>query len=253
MLRRFYLASAALLGLSCLSGCMGYGNQVPADKAFAMSASALAGSESYGFAGEVAIYDPSGTVANQSRYQGEVTGHGNLNLKWSGGQVLRAKAAEEGPSTFHPMELLKAIQSGGAKAEYDTQQAANGAGDVRLRLTLVPETARNQIANSLKEELDRLRTDLKGRKLTAEQKKRAEDLLTHADSRLDAALATLKVQTVCLWTADPKTWFPRQMTEQTQLAYTWNGKPYSEKRVSVTDFLPAGRSVTMGKNAHRIP
>ncbi|MBW5444702.1 hypothetical protein GE107_01295 [Cohnella sp. CFH 77786] len=251
LLRKRAVGSAAAILFVCsiMPACTG--QTVSAEKAFALSASALSGRDRYAFAGEVSIIDPSGAVADNSRYEGEVTGHGNLDLQWTGGQLLRARGATVRPTSFHPMQLLKAIQSGNASAAYDGPPAADGT--VRLRLTVGPETARRQIAEGLRAQMAELKADADARGLRPEQRKRADQVLSRANRHLEAALYTLQVRTVVLWTADRKTWFPRRMTERTELAYTWDGNPYREERVSATDFLSAGRNGTMQKNAYLNP
>ena len=56
---------------------------LPADEAFALSASALSGTENYSFDGDVTVVDPGGWVSDKAKFQGEVSSHGNLKLQWS--------------------------------------------------------------------------------------------------------------------------------------------------------------------------
>jgi hypothetical protein len=246
--RTLITAALAVCTLVSLSACLGNEASMPAEKAFALSASALSGSDRYGVDGEISIYDHNGVVAEQSRYTGEVTGHGKLNLQWSGGRGrgIRTRVAGD-PASYHPLQLLKAIKKGKAEVVYAGQPDPNG--DLQFRVTLAEEAARSQIADSLRAEMKQLRTEMNGREWGPSERGQANRVLAEADRNLEAALSGLRVNTVCLWSADRRTWFPRQMTEQTELAYKWKGKPYREKRVSVTNFLPAGQSGTMVKNS----
>jgi hypothetical protein len=237
----FLLLAAAIT----LPACQANPDRLSAEKAFAMSASALSGSDHYGFDGEVSIYDPSGVLAETSRFQGEVTGHGNLNLKWSGGNEIRTRAAGS-PGSYHPLQLLEAIGNHKAKVTYDRPPDADGT--VRLRVTLDDAAARSRMAASLRAQLGQLKQNLQSRNLAPEERLQAKEILSRADRQMETALSTLRVRTVCLWETDNRTWFPRQMKEQSELTYTWLGKPGKEKRVSVTNFLPAGRNGTMEKN-----
>ncbi|TJY43281.1 hypothetical protein E5161_05130 [Cohnella pontilimi] len=245
---RTRMAVFALLCLALTStGCMQRAEGMPADKAFALSASALSGSDSYGVAGEIAVYDPNGAIAGKSRYEGEVTGHGKINVKWSDSSPLvrtQAAGTQKGQPAFPPLQLLNEVKHGKATVKYADR--SNEDRVVKLLVTLDENTATKRIAEGLRAEIRGLRTDVTGKSLSAKQRKQAEDVLSKADRTLDEALSTLRVRTVCLWTADRSTWFPRQMREETVLSYRWNGKPYREKRVSETNFLRGGSNGTMG-------
>lgn len=233
------LAAAASLGLSA---CGGGDASIPAEKAFALSASALSGSDRYGFNGEVSVVGPGGMIADKSRFSGEVTGHGNLNLKWSGGQKLGSGSMAK-PVSYQPLQLLEAIGNRSAKVAY--AGPPDPAGNVLLRISLSEEAARRRIADALRTDLAKIRSDTEKRKLTAAERTRAERMLSQASRQMESALATLKVNTVCLWKTDPKTWFPRQMTERTELSYQWQGQARREERISVTNFLRSDRNGTM--------
>jgi hypothetical protein len=221
---------------------------MPPDKAFALSASALSGSDRYGVAGQVSIFDPNGRIADKSRYEGEVTGHGNFNVKWSeGASLVRTLAAkgQQSPARFQPLQLLDEVRHGTAHVAYADQPYADG--NVRLLVTLNDNTAKRRIADGLRAELSGLRTELKGKTLSSVKRNQATTALDRADRTLNKALSSLQVKTVCLWTADRNTWFPRQMKEQTELAYQWNGKTLREKRVAETNFLRGTPNGTIRK------
>lgn len=251
--RRRTLLPAAAAGLACwlVSGCVGENAAMPADKALALSASALSGSDTYGFNGEISVFDPNGMMADTSRFTGEVTGHGKMKINWTD-ESGRLQARETGkPSDVHPLQLLKSIGDRTARVAYAQQPGRNGG--VQLSVTLDEAAAKRRIEESLRAQMKALENLANDRKLDAEGRKQAAALLSQASGKLNAALATLTVHTECLWAADARTWFPSRMTEQTELAYEWEGKPYREKRVSVTNFLPAGRNGTMVKNSSSNP
>ena len=243
-------AAMAVAAVLCMcagtSACTGGGKPMSADKAFALSASALSGMDSFGFDGQLSIVDPAGTVAAHSRYRGEVTGHGDLKLQWTGGQMLGSAAAPEVPAAYNPLQILKAIQNDGANVACEGLPTDDGT--VRLKVTLPDETARRRVAEQLRSELAQIKAGLNGRRLSAAKRKEAGQIVDEAGGQLEAALSTLRARTFCLWTADRKTWLPSRMTEETELVYAWKGRPCRERRVSVTDFLPGGSSGTMGKS-----
>jgi hypothetical protein len=246
-LRMRMVTFVVLCVMAILSGCTQRKSDMPANKAFALSASALSGSDRYGVAGEVAIYDPNGVMAGNSRYEGEVTGHGNFNLKWSeGSSAVRALEAttQKGQPAFQPLQLLSEVEHGKAAVKYADNPYAGG--NVRLLVNLNGNAAKRRIADGLRAEIRGLRNSMTGKTLRPDQRKQAENVLNKADRSLNEAIATLQVNTVCLWTADRSTWFPRQMREETELAYRWNGKSFREKRVSETNFLHGGSNGTMG-------
>jgi hypothetical protein len=104
--------------------------------------------------------------------------------------------------------------------------------------------AKDRVVKQLKEEFALLRSD-KG--LLRGDPDEAEKILRTSEARLQTALDTLKVKTTCQWTANPKSWFPSQMKEETVLSYDWDGKPCQEKRVSETNFLLKAQGGTMKK------
>jgi hypothetical protein len=220
---------------------------MPPDKAFALSASALSGSDRYRVEGQVSIFDPNGVMAGNSRYEGEVTGHGNFNLKWSeGAPLVRIRAAggqQRSTTRFQPLQLLDEVQHGTAHVEYADQPYADG--NVRLLVKLNDNAAKRRIAEGLRAELSGFRTEIKGKTLSSVKRNQAATVLDQADRNLSKALSTLQVKTLCLWTADRNTWFPRQMKEETELAYQWNGRTLREKRVTETNFLRGGPNGTI--------
>jgi hypothetical protein len=235
---------AALSLILLLSGCRPGVRSMSADKAFALSASALSGSDRYGLTGVVSIFDPNGVRSGTTRYQGEVTGHGKFNLhRMEGASLVRTRAVAGGSSSFQPLQLLSDVQHHTADVTYADHAYENDT--VRLQVKLTDAAANKRIADDLRSELRSLRGDMKKRSLKPAQRKQAEAALDRADRRLNEALSTLKVTTVCLWTADRNTWFPRQMTEDTRLSYQWNGRTYREKRVSETNFLRGGGNDTI--------
>ncbi|WP_276352642.1 hypothetical protein [Cohnella caldifontis] len=247
ILRPGWRAGIVLCGLAAaLAGCANGKNGISADKAFALSASALSGSDSYGLNGEVSILDPNGVVADYSSYNGQVTGHGQLKLTWTGGRAIRTRAAD-GPPAYRPLQLLSVVQHGNAKVGYADGDAEGKSpdGTVTLRLELNPDAAGKPFADGLRGEMAQLRSAVKAKKLDAARRTEANRILDDADRDLEAALSSIKASTVILWTADRKTWFPRKMSEQSELVYTWKGKTYREKRMSVTNFLPVGRNGTI--------
>jgi len=215
-----------------LQGCAGSPERVSAEEAFALSASALSGSESYGFVGEIALFDPYGRLGGKSAFEGQVSGHGDLKINWKPGDGIseRAHAAKSG--TDRPLKLLEALNGRSATISYEEAPMADR--PVALRIKLNGELAKARIADGLREEMKLLRTD---ESLPGLHSAEREKTLASADKKLEAALSTLQVETVVHWTANPKSWFPIRMEEETELNYTWEGVSYREKRTSATDFL----------------
>jgi hypothetical protein len=238
----YIAARAGICSVLLLQGCAFWPASMPAEKAFALSASALSGSERYGFNGEVAVVDAGGWVANRAKYKGEVVGHGNMNMEVTPKQQGAAVNSQQPAASFQPLQLLKAINNGSASVSY--AERPNRSEPVRFRIKLDKDVARKRIADSLRADLAAVRNE---RKPAGKNRAAAEKVLTRADQTLELALSTLQVSTVCLWSADPRTWFPRQLKEETVLQYTLGGRPYQEKRVSVTNFLPDNRSGTISK------
>ncbi|MFC4598813.1 hypothetical protein [Cohnella hongkongensis] len=220
--------------LLAAAGCVGPDARMPADKAFALSASALSGTDSYGFAGELALYNPKGRMETKAAFEGEVNRHGSMKLNWTTSDKPEGEAegTEGSAPSYRPLSLLKALGSRSAAIEYADPPSPGV--PVRIRIRLDEETAKRRIADALREEMDEVRAD---RTLYGTDPERARRKLEEANRKLEAALATLKVDTVVLWTANSKSWFPIRMEEETELSYAWEGKAYSEKRMSETNFL----------------
>ncbi|MFC4305826.1 hypothetical protein [Cohnella boryungensis] len=229
-------AAGLCAGLALLIGetsCMGPGTGMAAEQAFAMSASALSGAESYGLAGEIALYEPGGKLGSKAAYKGEVRQHGNVKLSWRTPGALTANAKNAyRPAGYRPLKLLEVMNGRNAAMAFVGGTSADGS--VRLRIKLNDKTAKDRIAGELRQEIENLRTgNLAGGS-------REKELLATAERRLEEALATLSVDTVVYWTADSKSWFPKRMKEETALSYRWKGKAFSEKRICLTNFLASG-------------
>ncbi|MFC5469905.1 hypothetical protein ACFPPD_14320 [Cohnella suwonensis] len=217
-----------------LQGCMAGSRSIPAKDALALSASALAGSENYAFAGELSLYDAGGEVGSRSAFEGQVTGHGNLKLQWKPSEL---SAMETGDSasyeTYRPLQLLEALKGDDATAAYAEKPTQSK--PVKLVVRLDDEVAKRRVAEELRQQLAMLRsTYATGSKETGVGK--AAAILSEAEARMEAAIKSLKVRTVCYWTADPKNWFPSQLKEESQLSYEWEGRSLNEKRSSETNF-----------------
>jgi hypothetical protein len=236
------IISGATLALFSLQGCMASTNSLPANKALALSASALSGSESYGFSGEVSVINPGGFVGSKAAYEGEVTSHGNMKMKWTNSMALTTTTKPHNTTSYQPLQLLESINSQSAVISY--VQAPSPNRPVHLQIKLDDDVARKRVVAGLRADLALLRSDnnlLKG------NRKEADKILSNAGKRLDTAISTLKVTTVCDWTTDPKDWFPNQLKEETVLTYMWDNKPCREKRVSKTNFLHNAQNGTMKK------
>lgn len=214
-------------------------SRMPADEAFALSASALSGSESYGLVGEISVIDTGGYVANKLAYEGEVTGHGNIKVQW---KSLGTRTMAERPveSNYEPLDLLKKIQDKSAAISY--KPSAGSPGQVQFAIKLDDAVAKQRIADQLRKELNTLEQD---KMLLERNSKKSTEVLSQAKATLEDVLTSLKVTTNCQWSANKRTWFPTQLQEDTLLQYTWKGKPYREKRISVTNFRAASRSGTI--------
>lgn len=246
--RRRALAAISAFGflLSLLAACASANTRQSPEQAFALSASALSGSDNFSFDGELSIYDPLGAVANRSQFSGKVTGHGQLNIQWKGEPMQAGQTAGKS-GRYQPLRLLEAIQSRRAIVAYADQPARKGV--VQLRIDLQPETAKARVAGELRAGLAALREEWSNKELKSDERRQAQAILDRAERRLEETLATLSVQTRCLWLADGKTWFPLRMSEHTELTYVRAGKTYREKREAVTRFLPSGRDGTIRKPA----
>jgi hypothetical protein len=225
-----------------IQGCMANPASLPAKDALALSASALSGSERYTFAGEVSVLDSGGVVGGRAAYTGEVTMHGKLDMQWKAPSGLSQASLSEKTITYRPLQLLESVKATNATISY--VEKPSSARPIRMQIRLDDQTAKDRIVNQLKEEFTLLRAD---KDLLRGDPARAEEVLRTSEKRLEKALATLKVMTVCQWTADPKSWFPSQLKEETELSYDWNGKSCKEKRISETNFILNEQGGTMKK------
>lgn len=247
-IRSIRLACAVLI-CACLQGCMNAGPEnKPAAEAFALSASALSGVESYGVDGEVAIYNANGALLRKSSFDGSVTNHDRVSIQWNSLSALSAQSVTTTKTgvvrrTYEPLGLLASIREKTASISYNLQ-ATEASGDlVSFAIALDGGVAKKRIETELRDELSALEAD---KALLAAKPKEAAAVLAGAKKTLDAALASLRVTTNCVWTADRKTWFPTRLQEDTVLEYVWNGKPVAEKREAVTNFRKSAGSDTMG-------
>ncbi|MCD9026538.1 hypothetical protein [Cohnella silvisoli] len=236
------IISGAALALLCMQGCMTSSASLSANKALALSASALSGSESYGFAGEVSVIDPGGSVGSKAAYEGKVTLHGNMQLQWKNSATHSASVKSQNAMSYQPLKLLEYINGKSAEITYAETPIPNR--PVHLQIKLDDNVARERVVAGLRADLALLRSD---KELLRGDPKEAEKILSNAGKRLETAIATLKVKTVCDWTADPKDWFPDRLREETILTYSWDGKPFREKRIAETNFLHNAQDGTMKK------
>lgn len=242
----------AMIVLIALSSCGEGKDSVSPSQAFALSASALSGSDQYRLRGEITINDHRAGRTERLWYTGDVTGHGHLSLRWSDRPANADQTMGNGHNSLNneissnakilhntrygkPLSLLNAMQNAAANVTYTDSNV--GDGSVRLRIELSADAARKRIADSLQDELNRLRSDWRDQQLNSAQRQRGDDELQRASRQLAAILPTLQVQTICYWTADRKSWFPRSMREQTEIAYQWQGKTVRETRAADTYFL----------------
>lgn len=217
--------------LLVLQGCMASPAALSAEEAFALSASALSGIERYRFKGEVSIIDPGGWVSNKAAFEGEVIDHGNLKMQWKTSD-LYAASSKPGITSYKPLQLLEAINGKSAVITYAEAPIPSQA--VHFQIRLDERVAKMRVVKGLREEFALLRSE-QGHLLGDTAK--AEEILSKSERRLEEALSSLRVTTVCDWTADPQNWFPHQLKEQTVLTYIWNEQSLQEMRVSRTNFL----------------
>jgi len=245
---KLYPLSGAVWIFLLLQGCMTSSSSMPANKALALSASALSGSEEYKFAGKLSVFDPIGFVGHKAEYNGEVTLHGNLKIQWkpsntgTGLYSSNTKKQQQPVIAYEPLQLLQAIKDQSAVITYAEQPVPSQ--PVHLQIKLDDTVAKERVAEDLRAEFALLRADTG---LVQSNPVKAEDLLNAANKRLEAALSTLSVRTACEWTANPKDWFPSQLKEETILTYSWDGKTYQEKRIAETNFLSGAQGGTMMK------
>lgn len=221
----------AALFLLNLQGCMTASTSLPADKAFALSASALSGIDSYDIAGEVTILGPDGFVSSKASYEGKIVGHGNLKLQWKTKGVHAASTKNQSITSYQPLRLLEFIKDKSALITYAGTPLPNE--PVHFQIKLNGFVAHERVADGLRADMKRLRSESG---LLKRDPREAEAILSNAEERLEKALKTLKVTTTCVWTANPKNWLPQQLKEETVMTYRWNDATYKEKRVSKTDF-----------------
>jgi hypothetical protein len=238
---RTVIAAASSL-LLVLQGCSTSPTSLPAEKAFALSASALSGVEAYRIKGEVFVIDPGGWVSNKATFEGKVMGHGNLKMQWQTSDRQATSVKSQEMAAYKPLQLLEAIQGNSAVITY--AQTPIPSKSVHFQIRLDDLVAKKRVAKGLRQDFALLRSEkgyLQGDPV------KAEEILSKAEERLEAALSSLKVTTVCDWTANPRDWFPHQLKEQTVLTYTWNEQILQEKRVSETNFLKHAADGTMIK------
>jgi hypothetical protein len=196
----------------------------------------------------VSVLDPGGFVGSRAEYEGEVSLHGNLKMKWKTKETnsVMSDSVTSKPistTTYRPLQLLEYIKAKSAVISYAEQPVP--AQPVRLRIQIDENVAKERVAAGLREDFKLLRAD---KELQKGDPDKANRILSDAGQRLETALTTLKVKTVCQWTANPKGWFPSQLKEETVLSYTWDGKPFQEKRISETNFLLKAQDGTMIKS-----
>jgi hypothetical protein len=236
-MRRTNISRLVCAGIAivCLQGCMSVQpGSMPADKALALSASALSGSEKYGVSGEVSVVDAIGIVANRVSYEGQVTGHGNIKVQWKNASSTSAAASPADSNGYEPLDLLKSIQGKTSTIAYTP--SVSSPDQVEFTIKLDDAVAKRRIADHLRKDLTAIGQD---KILLQRNPEQAAKVLSKANATLESAIASLKVTTNCLWTANKRTWFPTRLQEETLLQYEWKGKAYQEKRVSVTNFLAA--------------
>jgi hypothetical protein len=231
-----------VLFMLVLQGCMATSSSLPANKAFALSASTLSGMESYAFDGVVSVVDPGGWVSDKANYQGQVASHGNLKIQWNGDKLQPASVKSSGITAFQPLQLLKAITGKTAVISY--AETPKPQSPVRFKIKLDDNAAKARVVESLKKDMSIVGAE--GSLVKGDQA-RAKTILAEANKKLDAAIATLRVTTECEWVADSKTWYPSRMTENTVLTYKWDKVTKQEKRVSETNFLIPSSNGTMKK------
>ncbi|WP_239617227.1 hypothetical protein [Cohnella mopanensis] len=236
------LTGIGLMFMISMQGCMTNPASLSARDALALSASALSGSESYQFAGEVSVLDPGGVVGGRAAYKGEVTMHGKLDMQWKTPTGISQSSINEKTITYRPLQLLESVKATNATISYVEEPSSDR--PIRMQIKLDDVTAKERVVKQLKEEFTLLRAD---KDLLRGDPVKAEEVLRTSEARLEKALTTLKVSTVCQWTANPKSWFPSRLKEETELSYDWNGKPCKEKRISETNFILKGQGGTMKK------
>ncbi|TVY00666.1 hypothetical protein [Cohnella terricola] len=240
IMRKAVAITGTMVMLFGLSGCLGASIRVPADQAFALSASALSGSDNYAFTGEMAVINPGGKVGSRASYEGEVSDHGNLKVQWKNLSTTSESTARTNRIDYRPLQILETINGQTATISYSEKPIASQ--PVSLQIQLDEKTAKERISSGLKKEMALVRADSV---LVGRHPERSEEILTAADKRLERMLSTLKATTVVHWKANPKNWFPYQMKEETVLSYEWQGKPYQEKRTAETNFLVRNQGGTI--------
>jgi hypothetical protein len=228
--RYFHCKDACLLQLPCLQ-----------NEAFALSASALSGKENYVFNGNVSVINPAGFLGSRTAYEGKVQAHGNMRIQWKDMNANAASVKTPSNTTYQPLQLLEAFKGKSAVVTYAETPTPNK--PVHFQIKLDDKIARDRVISALRADFALLSNESVLRSHPVE----ANQIISASKKRFEAALTTLKVSTVCNWTAEPKDWFPTQMSEETVLDYKWNGLPCREKRISQTNFLHNAPGGTMKK------
>ena len=252
--RRMYAwALAALIGFGQLAGGCGDREGRTPREAFALSASALSGQDRFAFEGELTVIGPDGRTERRTRYRGQVDGHRPSVLQWGGAAAAEqaepaargrgagrsesvarpgAWAAEPDEDDGHPLALAAALQAGPAAIEFAPGQGTA----VALRITLDPAAARLRAEAPLRRALAALRRE----RVRAAEASPGDGArmrrFEQEERRLREMLATLRASTVCVWSADRRTWFPRELREETTLSYRQGGRDVTVKRTAVTNF-----------------
>ncbi|MFC5403186.1 hypothetical protein [Cohnella soli] len=240
--RAALMAAVTAIAVS-LQGCMAGSRSISAMDALALSASALAGSENYAFSGELSRYDTSGDVGSRIAFEGKVTDHGNLKMQWKPSELSVLEADDSTlRETYRPLQLLKVLRSDRATASYEEKPTPTK--PVQLAVRLDDAVAKQRMAEELRKQLSTLRS-MYAQDTKSNKGGKALAILDEADAKLEDAIKSLKVQTVCYWTADPRSWFPFRLKEETELSYMWEGKALNEKRRSETKFHNGADGVTI--------
>lgn len=241
MLLRRGAAATALAGLILLSGCLAP-SRMPPERAFALSASALSGRDGYSYDGEWAAYSADGAALGGASYRGLVSDHRPLVLLWDG------PGAAGGGQGHHPLALSEAAQLQASEIAYAPPPSR---GTVAFRITLRPEAARRAVAEPLRRQVEEARRSLDARidpsrEIDRKRRAKAFRALGRSEAELEERLASLEASTVFTWIADRRTWFPKELREETELRYEADGRERRERRTSVTIFRKGGFGDTMG-------
>lgn len=240
-LLRWGMAAAALAGLVLSPGCLAP-SRMPPEKAFALSASALSGRDGYSYAGEWAAFGADGAALGGASYRGLVSGHRPIVLQSDG------PGGAGGGQGHHPLALAEAAQLQASEIAYAPPPSRD---TVAFRIAVRPEAARRAIAEPLRRQMEEARRSLNARIDPSRENDRnprakAFRALGRSEAELEERLASLEASTVFTWIADKRTWFPKELREETELRYEADGKERRERRTSVTIFRKGGSGDTMG-------